>query len=185
MAHITDQELGEAEERMRERLESGPYAVKAHFNRARHKLIIILNSGMELAISPKIAEGISEASPDQLDQIELSPTGLGLYFPKLDADLYVPSLLTGVTGSRSWMAKLLGAKGGAVKTPAKAAAARANGRLGGRPRMTIPIQKTTTKDKVAREPFITKRTDEDDRLVASKPVIKKPSKPSSKDRVGP
>ncbi|WP_122207272.1 DUF2442 domain-containing protein [Pseudomonas viridiflava] len=64
----------------------------------------MLNSGVELAISPRLVEGLSEARPDQLDQIEVSPSGLGLHFPKLDADLYVPALLECVLGSRSWMA---------------------------------------------------------------------------------
>ncbi|MCF5706266.1 DUF2442 domain-containing protein [Pseudomonas syringae] len=94
----------------------------------------MLNSGVELAIPPRLVEGMSEARPDQLDQIEVSPSGLGLHFPKLDADLYVPALLEGVLGSRSWMARQLGAMGSSVMSEAKAKAARANGKKGGRPR---------------------------------------------------
>jgi len=58
-----------------------------------------------------------------LTEIEISPSGLGLHFPKLDADLYLPALLEGFMSSKEWMA-----------TPAKTAASRANGKLGGRPR---------------------------------------------------
>ena len=64
--------------------------------------------------------------------------GLGLHWPVLDADIYVPALLAGVFGSRSWMASVLGAKGGKASTPEKAAAARANGRKGGRPSRAPP-----------------------------------------------
>jgi len=32
-------------------------------------------------------------SPDKLKQIEISPSGFGLHFPHIDADLYLPSLL--------------------------------------------------------------------------------------------
>jgi coenzyme F420-0:L-glutamate ligase/coenzyme F420-1:gamma-L-glutamate ligase len=60
--------------------------------------------------------------------------GLGLYFPALDVDLYVPGLLQGIFGSKSWTAARSGAKGGASKSTVKAAAARANGASGGRPR---------------------------------------------------
>lgn len=67
-------------------------------------------------------------------KIEITPTGLGLHWPRLDADLYLPSLLKGVLGSPSWMAGLMGRMGGRVRSKAKAAAARANGRRGGRPR---------------------------------------------------
>ncbi len=72
--------------------------------------------------------------PPQLNDIEISPSGLGIYFPKLDADLYLPALLEGFLGSRKWMASRLGAVGGKSKSPAKAAAAKQNGRSGGRPR---------------------------------------------------
>jgi hypothetical protein len=59
---------------------------------------------------------------------------LGLHFPTLDADLYLPSLLEGFLGSRRWMAAQLGKAGGSVTSSAKTAAARANGKRGGRPR---------------------------------------------------
>ena len=66
--------------------------------------------------------------------IEITPAGLGLHWPKLDADLYLPALLQGVFGSPRWMAGLLGRSGGLARTVAKGAAARVNGRKGGRPR---------------------------------------------------
>jgi hypothetical protein len=52
----------------------------------------------------------------------------------IDADLYLPALLEGFLGSRRWMAARMGKVGGAVSSEAKAAPARANGRLGGRPK---------------------------------------------------
>jgi hypothetical protein len=39
-----------------------------------------------------------------LSKIEISPSGLGLHFPAIDADLYLPALLDGFLGSRRWMA---------------------------------------------------------------------------------
>ncbi|MER8672015.1 DUF2442 domain-containing protein [Mesorhizobium sp. M1156] len=33
----------------------------------------------------------------------ISPTGLGLHWPQLDADVDVPALLQGVFGSKRWM----------------------------------------------------------------------------------
>jgi hypothetical protein len=60
--------------------------------------------------------------------------GLGIHFPRLDADFHVPALLEGVLGSKAWMAARLGAAGGRARGGAKAAAARANGERGGRPR---------------------------------------------------
>ena len=44
--------------------------------------------------------------------------------------------MQGHFGSRKWMAARLGATGGASRSKAKVAAAKANGKLGGRPRKT-------------------------------------------------
>ncbi len=67
-------------------------------------------------------------------RVEFAPSGLGLHWPTLDADVYVPSLMQGVFGTKRWMAAQLGTAGDRVSTPAKAAAALENGAKGGRPR---------------------------------------------------
>jgi hypothetical protein len=52
-------------------------------------------------------------------RVEFSPSGLGLHFPKLDADLYLPALLEGFLGSRRCMASAMGKAGGkAAQSPA-------------------------------------------------------------------
>jgi len=135
MAHISEKQLQEAEDRMSAGLSNGPHAVEAHYDRETSKLMITLSSGVELLIPSHLAEGICDAHPDDLEDIELSPTGLGLHFPRLDADLYVPGLLAGALGSRSFMAAQA-AKGASAKPPAKAVAARP--RLGGRPPLVRP-----------------------------------------------
>ena len=81
-----------------------------------------------------ILEALADAQDSDLAEIEITPTGLGLHWPKLDADVYVPALMQGVFGTKRWMAAQLGASGGKASTPAKASAARANGSRGGRPR---------------------------------------------------
>jgi hypothetical protein len=111
-----------------------PAAVAARYDRARGRVVIELSTGYEVAFAPRRAQGLERAKPSDLDVIEISPSGFGLHFPKLDADLWLPALLEGVFGSRRWMAARLGARGGKAKGKAKARAARANGKLGGRPR---------------------------------------------------
>ena len=132
MAHI-ENDLELAERRMAAHREAG-YAVSAHYDRTAARVIVNLSTGVQLAFPPNLAEGLADASPNSLADIEISPTGLGLHWPQLDADVYIPGLLQGLFGSKSWMARALGAKGGQSRSDAKASASRTNGRKGGRPR---------------------------------------------------
>ncbi len=131
---ISDAAIQQAEQRMRERMEATPRAVAARYDRRVSRVMVSLSNGLELAFPPHLAEGLADAKPADLAAIEITPTGLGLHWPKLDADLYLPALLQGVFGSPRWMAGLLGKSGGLARTAAKTAAARENGRKGGRPR---------------------------------------------------
>jgi hypothetical protein len=114
-----------------------PAAVAARYDRRIGRVVVSLASGLDLSFAPHTAQGLERAKPADLAAIQISPSGFGLYFPKLDADIYLPALLEGFLGSRSWMAARLGERGGRARTRAKIAAARANGKLGGRPRKTI------------------------------------------------
>lgn len=121
--------------RRAEKLEaSHPKAVSARYDRGMEQIVIRLSSRLNVAFSPGDAEGLQSATPAQLEPIEISPSGLGIHFPKLDADIYLPALLEGFLGSKRWMAGLLGATGGRSTSAAKVSAARKNGRAGGRPR---------------------------------------------------
>jgi Protein of unknown function (DUF2442) len=132
---ITENDLEQAEKRLAALREAG-HAIAARYDRRNSRVVVRLNTGVELAFPAKLAEGLAGASAESLAEIEISPAGLGLHWPKLDADMYVPALLQGVFGSKNWMARQLGAIGGRSRTKAKAAAARENGRKGGRPKKT-------------------------------------------------
>ena len=131
---IPDADFEAATRRGAQRLKKGPVAVAARYDPLTGRVVIELDSGLEIAFKPQHAQGLEAATPADLSEIEISPSGQGLHFPALDADLYLPALLDGFLGSKAWMAARLGQTGGRATTPAKQAAARANGRLGGRPR---------------------------------------------------
>jgi Protein of unknown function (DUF2442) len=82
---------------------------------------------------------LAGAKATQLRTIKITAAGLGLHWPKLDADLYVPSLVKGVLGTKEWMAQL-GASGGKAVTVAKTSALLNYGRLGGRPRKAHELE---------------------------------------------
>jgi hypothetical protein len=111
-----------------------PHAESAHYDRRIGRIVIRLSTGLDVAFSPHNAEGLESATPAQLNSIEISPSGFGIHFPKLGADIYLPALLEGFLGSRNWMASRLGEQGGKSRSAAKRQAAQKNGRAGGRPR---------------------------------------------------
>jgi hypothetical protein len=125
-----------ASRRARQRSAVGPTVIGAHYSRRARRIVLVLNTGLQIAFSPEHAQGLRAAKALDLSEIVISPSGLGLHFPRLDADLYVPTLLDGLMGSPRWMAAHFGRIGGKAVSSAKAAAARRNGKLGGRPRNT-------------------------------------------------
>jgi Protein of unknown function (DUF2442) len=136
----TEHEVLNAEKRMAAKRDKG-FAVSARYDHGAARIVVALNTGVEIAFPTRLAEGLADASADELADIEISPAGLGLHWPKLDIDLYVPALLEGAFGSKRWMAAQLGAAGGRAQSPAKTEAARENGRKGGRPRKLDPLAK--------------------------------------------
>lgn len=126
-----------ASERGRQQRQRTSPAIAARFDRQSGRIVVTLQSGIDISFSPANTEGFENARPSQLREIEITPSGLGIRFPKLDADLYLPALLQGVLGSRKWMAARLGATGGSSTSTAKRRASRVNGRLGGRPRKVV------------------------------------------------
>jgi hypothetical protein len=126
-----------ANRKAREMRAMTPRALTARFDRRSNRVVVQLSTKLDIAFDPKDAEGLEGATADQLKTIEISPSGFGIYFPKLDADLYIPALLEGFLGSRSWMARRMGQRGGSSRSKVKREAARQNGLLGGRPKKKV------------------------------------------------
>lgn len=114
-------------------MRSRPRAVAAHYDRRVGKLVVELQNGVVLQLPPSQLQGLSGASPDELSQVEIEGAGFGLHWESLDADLSVAGLAHGIFGTRTWTSELARAAGSRTSA-AKAAAARQNGRLGGRPK---------------------------------------------------
>jgi len=129
-AALTDAEIDAAAERGRRARASEPRAVAARYDRRLGRVVVDLANGCTFAFPPRLAEGLEAASEDDLVAVEILGPGYGLHWERLDVDLSVPGLLAGLFGTRAHMAR----HAGRATSPAKAAAARANGAKGGRPR---------------------------------------------------
>jgi len=131
--NITDAQIEAARKAGQVSLENDFHAEAAWYESEKDLVWIKTTSGVYHGVPSRLLQGLGRATPEQLADIEVSPQGVGLHWPQLDADLTVQGILLGIYGSKHWMAEL-GKKGGQQKSARKAAAARANGKKGGRPR---------------------------------------------------
>lgn len=112
---------------------AGRRATSASYNRRTGRVMLELTSGFVFGFPAKAIPALANATADQLAAVTISPGGSGLHWEELDADLSVAGLLLSAI-NRSEKLSELARVAGQSRTPAKAAAARANGAKGGRPR---------------------------------------------------
>lgn len=132
MAELTDKQIEAALARGRAAASSEPRAKSARYDRRLDRVVVELTNGCTFAFPPRLAQGLEEATEDELVEVEVLGAGYGLHWETLDVDFTVPGLISGIFGTRAYMAR----QAGRATSPAKAAAARANGAKGGRPRKT-------------------------------------------------
>jgi hypothetical protein len=81
-----------------------PEAVAVRYYPAMARVVVFLACGTDVSFSPSDVLGLENAGPDELSHAQISPSGLGVCFPELHVDLYIPGLVEGVVGSESWLA---------------------------------------------------------------------------------
>jgi hypothetical protein len=132
----TDRQIDAALAQARRCAASDRRVLRAEYERKPDLISLYLNDGIRVSIPRMRLQGLEGAEPAKLAKIEILGRGTGLHWPLLDVDHYVPGLLNRVFGTSQWMAEL-GRRGGSATSKAKAAAARANGKKGGRPKRQV------------------------------------------------
>lgn len=127
---ISDAELDAADARGRDYMASAQLASSARYDPSTQRLVIELKNGCTFMVPVGLVQGLADATEDQRNEIEVWGEGYALRWEQLDLDITVPGLVSGVFGTRRYMASLAGR----ATSPAKATAARANGAKGGRPK---------------------------------------------------
>lgn len=125
-----DADIDAAIERGRIAGQTEPRAGSARYDAASGRVIVELTNGCVFAFPPRLAEGLQDATDQQLAAVDILGRGYGLHWEDLDVDLSLPGLMAGLFGTRAFMAR----HAGRATSPAKAEAARVNGAKGGRPR---------------------------------------------------
>jgi len=95
-------------------------------------LILELRNGASVMIPVQNISELASQPEGELKKVEVDGFGEGLLWPALDVAISAPGLLEHFFGFAT--RSKLGRSGGRARTPAKASAARENGRKGGRPK---------------------------------------------------
>lgn len=132
-AHWSDAQWAKAEERGRIAMEAEPRGEAVRYDRETGLIIVNLTDGCMFGFPARRVQGLTDATEDEIAEVELDTFGFGLHWETRDVDISVAGLKQGIFGTTAYMREL-GRAGGRATSPAKAAAARANGAKGGRPR---------------------------------------------------
>jgi len=125
-----------ARERGKVRLQDPSAVLDARYDAGRDVIVLEFRGGGLMTIPRRIVPGLEGAPPTSLGAMSVSPAGDALFWPSLDADVYVPGLVERAFGTRLFAAAT-GRRGGHKKSRAKTVASRANGAKGGRPRRRL------------------------------------------------
>ncbi len=137
MGAVSDAELKRAEATGKTMLATEPCAAAARYDWETGRVVIELTNGCSYAFPAALVQDLQNASADELADVRVDGYGFNLNFPALDADLYVPALVSGIFGTRAWMARKLARIAGRKTSLAKASATRAKDSKGGRPRKVV------------------------------------------------
>lgn len=107
MPRLTKAEFEAAEARGRALLETEPRAASARYDRTTGCVTVELTNGCTFIFPARLAQGLENATDDELAAVEVLGLGYGLHWEALDADLSVPGLLAGRFGTKAYMARLI------------------------------------------------------------------------------
>lgn len=110
---LTDEEFEAARTRGQETLRRGPLAESVRYDREHNRIVVRLNTGIEIGFAPADAQGLENGTPAELANVEIAEFGLALHWPLLDADHWVPALAQGILGSDKWMERRRAARAAA------------------------------------------------------------------------
>ncbi len=127
--HVLDRQHAKAVECGNAKLAIEPQAKRVSYDCARNRLLIELKNGATLLLPCKLLQGLHNAAPEDIAEVELGPRGASLHWEGLDQDFSLAGLLAGVFGTRAWMAKI-GRRSRSVKSRVKVQMARVNGKRG-------------------------------------------------------
>ncbi|MCY7377228.1 MAG: DUF2442 domain-containing protein [Pyrinomonadaceae bacterium] len=101
-----ERQFVEATKRGEKALKEEPRAVAVRYDKRQKRVIIDLNNGATYIFPPALAQGLSEATDEQIADVKVLEPGFALEWTTLDVHFSIKGLLSGIFGNKKWMAGL-------------------------------------------------------------------------------
>jgi hypothetical protein len=75
-------------------------AIAARYLPTRERVEIDLSTGWSIVVPKNFSDRTADGSPAQCAHIEIIDSGLGLHWPQLDEDWYVPSVIESLVANQ-------------------------------------------------------------------------------------
>lgn len=129
---VTDSEIDALLRASRERRKTATTILSARYDAKTDAIVVDLSTGVALIVPRKKIAGFAKAAPSDLTDLKIDADAESIWSDTVDDGVLLEQLIEITAGSEdlaAFSARVLGRR----KTPARAAASRANGKKGGRP----------------------------------------------------
>lgn len=123
-------QLDAAYKTRRRKRPAGPRAASAAYDPVRRRVNLELTNGCSFGFPIELVPDTENASPQDLARVQVLEDGEVVVWDEINTDTDVGGLIVKALEFQSWAPAYLGSR----TSPEKAAAARENGKKGGRPR---------------------------------------------------
>ena len=82
-------------------------AQSVRYDHATHRIILELKNGITMLLPCDLMQGIADALPVEIAEVELGARRASLHWEKLDQDFSVNGLVNGIFGTQKWMENLI------------------------------------------------------------------------------
>ena len=102
----TDDEIDAALQQARKYEKFDRRVASVSYSNSTDAFVLRLEHGVTYSVPRRLLQGLADADPGILRDIEILGDGTGLYWPAVDVTHSVSGLLAGVFGSANWMNQL-------------------------------------------------------------------------------